>query len=98
MKKIYFISVAVIAIIIGVYLYVRFSVLKTKDFKPDSSKAKSVLDLRPSIIAKLQQLVKDGSGGLYHLSIEEIEPHIFKSTLDIMNATLSPDSAGIKNL
>ena len=98
MKKIYLILIANIDIITGVYLYVRFSVLKTKDFKPDSSKARSVLDLRPSIIAKLQQLVKDGSDGLYHLSIGKIEPHILKSTLDIMNATLSPDSAELKNL
>src|SRR5258705_7734059 len=98
MKKIYFILATVIVIIIGVYLYVRFSVLKSKDFRPDSSKAKSVLDLRPSIIAKLQQLVKDGSDGLYYLSIEKIEPHILKSTLDITNATLSPDSAELNNL
>ncbi len=98
MKKIYIILIAGIVIISGVYVYVRFSFLRTKDFKPVTAKSKSVLDLRPAIIAKLQQLVKDGSDGLYHLSIEKIEPHTLVSSLDMVNVTLTPDSAALKNL
>lgn len=98
MKKVYIIISIVALLIIAGYLYLRFGILKTKDFKPDALKASSVLDLRPAIIAKLQQLVKDGSGGLYNLSIDKLEPNISEATLDIENATLVPDSAAIVNL
>jgi len=97
-KKSYLIFLIVIVIIAGAWLSIRFLFLKTKDVKPDNSKAASVLDLRPAIIAKLQQLVKDGSGGLYHLSIEQVEPDISSLGLDIMNGALIPDTAVLKNL
>ena len=96
MKRIYIIGIAVIILGIGGYLYIRFSLLKTKDFKPVDSKANSVLDLRPAIIAKLQQLVKDGSDGLYKLSIEKINPDVLTSVLDMANVTIVPDTAVIK--
>jgi hypothetical protein len=67
MKKFYKIIIAIIVVLSGAYLYVRFDALKAKDYKPDQSKSTSVADMRPAIIAKLQQLVKDGSGGLYRL-------------------------------
>ncbi|MEP6595522.1 MAG: hypothetical protein ABJA71_06225 [Ginsengibacter sp.] len=98
MKRIYIIFIIIIIIGISTYLCVRFSVLKTKDFKPDNSKANSFLDLRPAIIAKLQQLVKDGSDGLYKLSIEKIQPHVLISELDMVNASIIPDTASIKKL
>jgi hypothetical protein len=98
MKKIFLIFTIIFIIISGVYLYIRFIVLKAKDFKPDYSKSKSITDLRPAIIAKLQQLVKDGSDGLYYLSIGKIDPHILASSVDITNAVLIPDSARIKDL
>ena len=64
---------------------IRFSVLQSRDFKPDTTKSKSILDLRPQLIAKLQQLVKDGSNGLYNLSIGKIEPHISSGGVDMNN-------------
>lgn len=97
MKKIYIILIALIIIIISAYLYLRYKVLKTKDFVPDNSKAKSVLDLRPAIIARLQQLVHDGSGGLYKLSIDELDADLISSTLKIKNATLTADSTVLLN-
>jgi len=84
MKKIFLIFVSIIVVIIGVYLYIRFDFLKAKDFKPDNSKSKSIVDMRPAIIAKLRQLVKDASRGLYHLSIGNIDPHIAASSIDIL--------------
>jgi len=87
-----------LVIIIGGYLYLRFGFLKTKDFKPDTSKQKSIIDLRPSIIAKLQQVVKDGSNGLYVLSINELEPHVLESKLDISNASISIDTSSMHHL
>ena len=60
MSRIRIAIIVLIILSISAYLYVRYSVLKAKDFKPDNSKAATPLDLRPSLIAKLQQLVKDG--------------------------------------
>jgi len=88
----------VLLLFAAVFIYLKYFLLKAKDFKPDNSKARSVIDLRPSIIAKLQQLVKDGSNGLYVLSIEKIDPDIITSTLDVLNADLRVDSAAMKRL
>ncbi|HSV10848.1 MAG TPA: hypothetical protein VLI68_08765, partial [Hanamia sp.] len=98
MKKLALIFIVIILIAGGGYFYIRFVVLKAKDFEPDYSKSKSVADLRPALIAKLQQLVKDASGGLYDLSVVKIDPHISDLSIDISGAVLTPDSANIKNL
>lgn len=97
-KRILVISAVLILIVTGGYLYIRFHYLKAKDFKPDSSKEKNVLDLRPSIIAKLQQLVKDGSNGLYILSIEKLEPDILASKVDLTNSSIRVDTAAMNHL
>lgn len=98
MKKIFKILLIFVIVITAAYLYIRFSVLKVKDFKPDTSKSKSVLDLRPAIIAKLQQLIKDGSNGLYHLTIEDIKIHDVISKVDILHADIVPDTIALKKL
>ena len=91
-RKVIIILSIVLLIITGGYIFIKFYFLKVKDFKPDTSKDKSIIDLRPAIIAKLQQLVKDGSDGLYTLSIEKINPDVLASTLDIINASLHIDT------
>jgi len=78
------------------YLVLRFYFLKSPDFKADLSKSRSFIDLRPTIIAKLRQMVKDGSNGLYKLSIGDIEPDLLASQLTITNATLVVDSLVLK--
>ena len=98
MKKLYWTLAIVIILLISGYLFIRFSILKTEEYKPDNTKARSVLDLRPLIIAKLQQLVKDGSNGLYNLSIDRIDPHVIESKLDVFKAALSPDTLALKKL
>jgi len=80
------------------FLYFKKDVLKTTDFKPDNSKATSILDLRPSIIAKLQQVVKDASGGLYILSIDKLEPDVLASKLDVIDGTISVDTTAMQQL
>ena len=92
MKRVYFIIGVIVLLIISGYLFIRFSVLKTQTVKADNTKAVSVLDLRPAIIAKLKELVKEGSRGLYDLSIERLEPFILQSKLDVYNARLTPDT------
>jgi hypothetical protein len=97
-KKVYTILIIAIALIAGGYIAIRYGFLRTKDFKPDNSKARSALDLRPAIIAKMQQLVKDGSSGLYRLSVEQVDPHLRSSSVTITRASIIPDTAAIKKL
>lgn len=91
-------------LVVGGYIFLR-TFISTKGFHPikqaaaaDPTPPKSVLDLRPQIINKLQQLVKQGSNGLYNLSIKEIEPDVVNSTLDAKNVVLLPDTAALQNL
>jgi hypothetical protein len=103
-------KIAVVFLVIGVlaisgYLYLNHS-LNTPGFTPalarDSTTttqpAESILDLKPKLIEKLQQLVKEGSGGLYNLFIHELKPDILKSEVSISNATLVPDTAVLQQL
>ena len=71
MKKAGYVISIILVILISGYLLLRFHFLKTKTIQPDYSKSKSLTDLRPLVIAKMQELVKDGSAGLYNLSIEK---------------------------
>ena len=98
-KKIILISAIILVVVIcGGFIYLKYGVLKANDVKPDNSKALSVLDLRPAIIAKLQQLVKDGSDGLYTLSIEKIDPDLLSSKLDIVDGVIAVDTAAMQRL
>jgi hypothetical protein len=97
-KKIIIISVILLLFVCAGFLYIKLHVLKAKDFKPDTSKEKSVIDLRPSLIAKLQQLVKDGSNGLYVLSIEKINADVVSSKFDVVNASIHIDSSAMLHL
>lgn len=105
MKKITVIFLIIGILAISVYLLMRNS-LNTPGFTPAQAKEpgtetkteNTVLDLRPKLIKKLQQLVKEGSGGLYNLSVHEINPDILNSTLGVSKALLSPDTAAMKQL
>ncbi|HMJ47462.1 MAG TPA: hypothetical protein VK498_09035 [Ferruginibacter sp.] len=92
------ILIALLIISIGVYLYLHNKVLKAKDFEPDNSKKETPVDLRPKIIAKLQQLVKDGSYGLYKLSIDSLSTNVLTSKVTITGASLDIDSSALKKL
>lgn len=98
MKKTGIISAIIIIIVAAGYFFLRFYLLRAKDFKPDTSKARSIIDLRPALIARLQQMVKDGSKGLYKLSIESIEPDIAGSSVDLNITGLVVDSAALQKL
>ena len=97
-KKLIIIAGLILLIACAGFLYLKKDVLKTADFKPDNSKASSSLDLRPSLIAKLQQVVKDASGGLYILSIDKLEPDVLASKLDVIGGTISVDTAAMLRL
>ncbi len=97
-KKLLVLLGIIVLAVTGGYLYLRYGVLKSEDFKADRTEAKSALDLRPPLIAKLQQLVKDGTKGLYILSIGEIDPSIAEATLDLHDLELVVDSAVLARL
>jgi hypothetical protein len=83
LKKI-FIFILIIGIIgIGSFFYLKYR--KSTDFEP-------------LIKAKLQQLVKDGSNGLYNLEIGKIEIDVLNSRATVHNVKLLIDSARLKVL
>ncbi|HEV8083328.1 MAG TPA: hypothetical protein VGP55_09015 [Chitinophagaceae bacterium] len=98
MKKSYLIISAIVVVIIVGYLYLRFSVLKNRDFKPDHSKAKSIIDLRPALIAKLKQVVRDASAGLYKLDVDNINVALSNTRITLTHVSLLPDSNVITTL
>ena len=98
MKKLIIITGLILLIACAGFLYLKKDVLKVPDFKPDNSKASSSLDLRPSIIAKLQQLIKDASQGLYILSIGKLETDVLASKLDVIDGTISIDTTAMQQL
>lgn len=77
------ILVVIIALSIGAYLYL--GVRKTKDFEPQ-------------IKAKLSQLVKDASNGLYKLDMEHIEIDVTAASLTAKNVLLTVDSSRMLEL
>ncbi len=96
--RIIFFAVFILLLVGGGFIWLKWHVLKAKDFAADTGKRQSAIDLRPAIIAKLQQLVKDGSDGLYSLSVGKLEPDVLGSKLDVMNVQITVDSAGFREL
>jgi hypothetical protein len=105
MKKLSIFFVILGLVTLSAFLYLRNAVA-TPGFKPAAArspenqpkKAESVADLRPMFITRLQQLVKAGSGGLYNLSIHEVEPDVLNGSVAINHAELVPDSAVLLQL
>jgi hypothetical protein len=105
MKKVSVIFLIIGLLAISAYVYVRRSI-NTAGFQPApaadtahaTKSAESVLDLRPQLIEKIQQLVKTGSNGLYNISIHELDPDLVNSELKIFNVQLTPDTAAIREL
>ena len=91
-------KIKIFLIITGMVIILAYSGLR-QYLKPDkriaaqSVEPSSLLDLRPRLINKLQQLVKEGSGGLYNLHMKEIKADVLSSKLGIFNATIIADSA-----
>jgi hypothetical protein len=94
-RRPYSIIIAILAIVVSACIYLYF--LKANAPKPHPQ-SESPIDLRPLIISKLQQLVKEISEGLYNLSIEKLEPDVLQSQIDVFNATLVPDTAALQRL
>jgi hypothetical protein len=83
LKKTWIILSVIVVIIVGAFFYLK--IRKSKDFEP-------------LIKAKLQELVKDASNGLYVLDIDKIEVDIINSKVRVHDAKLLIDSARLKVL
>jgi hypothetical protein len=85
------------AIVLCSYLFLRFR-LQAKDVPTVHSETSGLsLDLRPLLIDRLKQMVKDGSGGLYQLSLDSIQADVLQSEITLFNAALFPDSQVLSN-
>ncbi len=83
MKKIWIALTIVLVIAASALLYLKFR--KSTDFEP-------------LIKAKLQELVKDGSNGLYTLEMDKIEVDVLSSKVNVSGAKLSIDSSRLQSL
>jgi len=83
MKKAIIFSGALLVLVIGTWLYFKYR--KSTDFEP-------------LLKAKLQQIVKDGSDGLYTLQMDKIDVDVIKSKIIVLNAELFIDSARLQQL
>jgi hypothetical protein len=104
-KKITILFVIMGLMAISAYVYVRYSLrtpgytpAQTKDTAVQTRSSGSFLDLKPKLVEKLQQLVKQGSDSLYNLFIHEVKPDVLNSSVTISNALLAPDTAAMKKL
>ncbi len=97
-KKIFLLILIPAVLIIGAYVYIRYSLkegihrdgekIATVTNEPDSS---SLLDLRPLFIQRLQQLVAKTSNNVYDLSVGDMKMDVLASTLSFQNVSLKPD-------
>ncbi|RFM30163.1 AsmA family protein [Deminuibacter soli] len=55
-------------------------------------------DLTPLVTKKLQQLVHDGSGGLYNLKVDSIELDVIAGNILLYNASLQADSSVLQQM
>lgn len=85
---------------IAAYFFVRFylqadirnSREKSGTTSVSTGNPDSTLDLRPLFIAKIQQLVKQGSKGLYNISINSMEVNLLQSRVILQNVQLMHDT------
>ncbi len=64
----------------------------------DSVSQTSPLDLRPLLIKKIQQLVKNSSNGLYNLAVGDLTLDVLASAVALHNVQLSADAAVLETL
>jgi len=100
MKKLYIILLIIGGLTIAGYLFVRFYLqadIRNSRNKNDSTlvggkNPDSTLDLRPLFIAKIQQLVNQGSKGLYNISIDSMEVDLIQSRVLLRDVQLIHDN------
>jgi hypothetical protein len=106
-KRIFYSLLILSLIIIGTYLFIRIGLSsgkKEEQEKGSSGKelpsvsAESDLDLRPLLVAKLQELIKMGSNGLYSFTLDSLVIDVTQSRVTLFNAALNYDSKALRLL
>lgn len=109
-KKLFLLILIPALLIIGAYLFIRFSLQSSIDKEEKTSaslksgqdtgklKQASPLDLRPLFIKKLQQLVTKSSNGLYHLSVDDLKVDVLASAISLADVSITPDKDVIASL
>ncbi|MCU7550938.1 hypothetical protein OCK74_17590 [Chitinophagaceae bacterium LB-8] len=110
MKKLYILLLIIGGFVIAAYLFTRFSLkadirqagaiedVENSAFAAPAKNLDTILDLRPLFKKRLQQLVKDGSKGLYDLTMDSMVVDVLESTVTLMNVKLSPDKNALAAL
>lgn len=109
-KRLLIIVLVIGAIVVGGYLFIRFSLQRaivkdngiTGKIQPPLAAAEnvkaSVVDLGPLFIKRLQQLVKNSSNGLYDLSVGDIKVDLLASTVSLQNVAVRPNEEDLKSI
>ena len=107
MKKLYISFLVTAGLLIAVYFFVRFylqaDIRNSGNKSSDSLQASvrnpdSTLDLRPLFIAKIQQLVNQGSNGLYTISINSMDIDLLRSRVVLQQVQLNHDTTVLRAL
>lgn len=100
MKRLNIILLIIASVLVAGYFVIRFYLRSDEQTdqngKPESSAAS--LDLRPMFIARIQQLVKDGSKGLYGISIDSVDVDVLQSRVILRHVQLWHNGEVLKTL
>lgn len=103
MRRLYQILLITGCLAIGSYLFIRFHLqgeikrsaskypVVANDTGAIKSRQASLVDLRPLFIAKIKQVVKDGSKGLYDLSIDSMSIDVLHSSAVLHQVRITPN-------
>lgn len=108
-RKVLFILLIPAVLLIGGYLYLRLALPgsirhdeantgKIERVDNLGGKKTAVTDLRPLFVERMQQLLKKISGGLYHLSVGDMQLDVLASTVSLQDVSVTTDSGKLQEL
>lgn len=87
-----------IALLLSLTTFIYIYTAKKKLPSQTAAKSSSPIDITPLLVAKLQQMVLQGSDSLYRLSIERLQPDILSMEVQALQVSFVPDSAVLATL
>ena len=107
-KKLFLILLIPCVLLLAGYLFLRISLSKKNKSEEQQTsittldslggKKVSEADLRPLFIARMQQLLKKSSKGLYNLSIGDLQVDVLASSISLSDVAVERDDAVFKQL
>ncbi len=101
MKRLNIILLVVAILLVAGYFLIRSYLQSDVDHTNQNGNAETPdasLDLRPLFIARIKQLVTDGSKGLYSISIDSMDVDVLQSRVILRNVQLLHNSEVLKTL